>query len=613
MAVVCAASQVAIQPGVGFVFRLMTGHVRSLLDAALASAGVRTYVWEPPEQGAATVHPDDRDAFREALQRSNSEFRHEYRLTTGEYVKNHGFFSGNALAGVTVDVSERKRIADRFELAARASQAMVYDWDMITNETFRSDAVREVTGYSPDETRRSDWWIADIHPDDVERARTRFAQAVESGTDRYESEYRVRHREGSWRYLWDRGFIVRDASGRAIRAIGSTIDVTARRLAEEAQRQARAEAERANKAKDDFLTTLSHELRTPMTSILGWTSMLSYGMVSEEMMPLALSSIQESAQTQANLIEDLLDISRVATGKLRIEMQPVNLVSVIASAVESFRLNAATRHIDLHLSIDAPDILILGDEERVRQVITNLLSNSFKFTPHGGRIEVVLSARENIATVVVSDSGIGIASDFLPHVFDRFSQQQQDQTRTHAGLGIGLAIVRQLVELHGGAVKAESDGDGKGATFTVTFPRAGVSARAHSDVSIRRAPRLDGVHVLLVEDEPKARGFMQAVLTASGAAVRAAASVAEALDGNDEPAIVVSDIAMPDEDGLSLIAKLRVRDASAGRRTPALAVTALGFDEDRRRILSAGFDQYLSKPFDPLVLLETVAQMVGRT
>lgn len=590
----------------------MTTDVRALLDAALESAGVRTYVWDPAERGIETVHADDREAFREALRNATGEFCHEYRLATGEFVKNRGFFSGHTLIGVTVDVTVRKQSEERFQLAARASQAMVYDWDMITDETFRSDAVLEVTGYSAEETRRSDWWIDDIHPDDTERARSRFRQAVESGADHYENEYRVRHRDGSWRYLWDRGFIVRDGNGRAIRAVGSTMDVTARHLAEQAQRQARAEAERANKAKDDFLTTLSHELRTPMTSILGWTSMLSYGMVSEDMMPLALSSIQESAQAQANLIEDLLDISRVAAGKLRIEMQPVNLVSVIASAAESFRLTAATRNLDLRISIDASDILILGDEERVRQIVANLLSNSFKFTPQGGRIEVVLTAGKTTASVTVRDNGIGIAPDFLPHVFDRFSQQNGSETRTHAGLGIGLAIVRQLVELHGGSVKADSAGQGKGATFTISFPRSGAATRPHSDVSGRRAPRLDGVHVLLVEDEPKARRFMEAVLASSGAQVRAASSVTEALGVRDETAILVSDIAMPDEDGLSLIAKLRVRDASIGRRTPALAVTALGFDEDRRRILSAGFDQYLSKPFDPLVLLETIAGMVGR-
>src|SRR5579859_6821230 len=308
-----------------FLFCFMVDVDRTLVEAALASAGVRTYAWHPPEQALATVHPDDRDEFVAALERARKTggaFRHEYRLATGEHIKNHGFFDGDGLTGVLVDISALRQTEERFRLAARASQAMVYDWDMITEETFRSDAVREVTGYSPEETRKSDWWLSDIHPDDVDRARSRFEEAVESGADHYENEYRVRHRDGSWRYLWDRGFIVRDANGRAIRAVGSTIDVTARRIAEQAERDARAEAERANRAKDDFLTILSHELRTPMTSIIGWASMLSYGMVDDATFPIALESIQESAQAQANLIEDLLDISRVASGKLRIEMQP---------------------------------------------------------------------------------------------------------------------------------------------------------------------------------------------------------------------------------------------------------------------------------------------------
>ncbi len=509
---------------------------------------------------------------------------------------------------------------ERLRLAARASLAMIYDWNMVTNVTFRSDAVRELTGFSPEETERSEWWISDIHPDDRERAEARVREAIEKGEDRYENEYRVRHREGTWRWVWDRGFIVRDESGRAVRAVGSTVDVTARRLVEEElkaahrrEQEARAEAEQANRAKDDFLATLSHELRTPMTSILGWTSMLASGMVEPQTMALAVRSLHDSARSQAQLIEDLLDLSRIANGKISIERGPLNLGSVVASSVESFRVAAAAQSIDLRASIGTSDVLILGDEKRMRQIVTNLVSNALKFTPTGGRVEVTLAQDDASAIVSVRDTGVGIEPKFLPHVFDRFSQQEMGENRFHGGLGLGLAIVRQLVELHGGSVQAESVGARRGSLFTVTLPRIPAAIRPphESTAPAKSAPRLDGVRVLLVEDEPNSRKYMEAVLASSGATVQSAASVAEALGTEGEPSVIVSDIAMPGEDGLSLITKLRKRDALIGRRTPAVAVTALGFGDDRRRILSAGFDQYLAKPVEAIDLLETVAALVG--
>ncbi len=508
---------------------------------------------------------------------------------------------------VTRDITRAKQSEERLQLATRASLAMIYDWNMVTNVTYRSDAVRELTGFSPEETQRSEWWISDIHPEDRERAESRVREAIDKGEDRYENEYRLRHRDGSWRWVWDRGFILRDEAGHAVRAVGSTVDVTARRLAEE-------ELKAAHRAKDDFLATLSHELRTPMTAILGWTSMLSNDLVDAQTLPLALGWIHDSARTQAQLIEDLLDISRIATGKLSIEKGQVDLVSVIATSVDSFRVAAVARSIDLRTSVDATDLLILGDEKRMRQIVANLISNALKFTPAGGRVDVTLTCDDHDAVVVVRDTGMGIEPEFLPHVFDRFSQQERGDSRMHGGLGLGLAIVNELVDLHGGSVIAESAGAGCGATFTVTIPRVRAPFRptAQPAPSTRPLPRLDGVRVLLVEDEPHARRYMESVLASSGADVRAAASAAEALIAEDDLSVIVSDIAMPGEDGLSLIAKLRTRDAAAGRRTPALAVTALGFGDDRRRILSAGFDEYLAKPVDPLVLLETVAALVGK-
>ena len=390
----------------------------------------------------------------------------------------------------------------------------------------------------------------------------------------------------------------------------------------------RAEAEGANRAKDEFLSILSHELRTPLNAILGWSAMLRQRTLSEDKVLRALETIERNAKSQAQLIEDILDISRIITGKLRLQVRPVNLVPVIESAIESVRLAAEAKSIRLQSRIDSEAGPLLGDAARLQQVVWNLLSNALKFTPKDGRVEIRLERVNSHAEITVSDTGLGISSDFLPFVFDRFRQHDSTTTRSHGGLGLGLAIVRQLVELHGGTVTVVSPGIGQGTTFTVTLP-AMIIPQPPSDPEplnsivetkprVEASPTLEGLQILVVDDEADALELLSTILQNNGAEVIAVASVKQALTiietaTDRSPDVLVSDIGMPDEDGYSLISKLRQLEAQRGGKLPAIALTAYAASDDRRQALLAGFQMHLTKPVDAAELVAVVARLTGRT
>jgi len=387
---------------------------------------------------------------------------------------------------------------------------------------------------------------------------------------------------------------------------------------------ARAEAEVANRAKDEFLATLSHELRTPLTAILGWTRILRREEVDEPTRARGLEVIERNVQAQTRLIEDVLDVSRIITGKMPLNVRRVEMPGVIDAAIESVRPAADAKKIDVVPVVEGP-ATIMGDGERLQQVLWNLLSNAIKFTPSGGRIEVRLRTRGGQVELEVADSGKGIPSEFLPYVFDRFRQADSSSTRTHGGLGIGLALVRHLVELHGGSVAARSGGEGQGATFAIRLPVAGpavepgdvapVPAATVSRASLTGLPTLDGLRVLVVDDEADARDLIGVILRGRGAAVDAVASAAEALEAVERarPDVVVSDISMPESDGYELIRELRRRKSAAGGATPAVALTAYARSQDRERALAAGFQLHLAKPVEPDDLILAVADLAGRT
>jgi signal transduction histidine kinase/CheY-like chemotaxis protein len=383
---------------------------------------------------------------------------------------------------------------------------------------------------------------------------------------------------------------------------------------------ARAEAEAASRLKDEFLATLSHELRTPLNAIMGWTMMLRHGQVQPDRVSAALDVVDRNARAQAQLIEDVLDIARVITGKLRLDLAPVVLRPVIDAAVDAVRPGADAKGVHVIVEHPSPETpVVLGDAGRLQQIVWNLLSNAVKFTPPGGEVRVRVQVSGTAILLTVADSGIGLSPEFLPFVFDRFRQEDQTATRLHGGLGIGLSIVRHLVELHGGDVSAQSEGAGRGATFTISLPvpapanigstLAGVDA----DQSDPFAMRLPGRTVLVVDDDEATRELLVELLGRVGARVTAVASAHAALEvaqmgGID---VIVGDIGMPNEDGYSMMRRLRTLPGGRGN-TPAIALSAYARAEDRAAAEEAGFTMFLAKPVDPLDLLRAVQRMVQR-
>jgi signal transduction histidine kinase len=391
---------------------------------------------------------------------------------------------------------------------------------------------------------------------------------------------------------------------------------------EQAVEERTRELREANRMKDEFLATLSHELRTPLTSVLAWARMLRTEKLDEVTCARAYEIIERNAKSQAKLIEDLLDVSRIITGKFRLDVHPVELPTVLKAAVEIISPAAAAKSVGLESVFDAEVGMVLGDSSRLQQVVLNLLSNAVKFTPKGGQIRVRLERAGSQARIIVSDTGKGIGPAFLPYVFERFRQADGSSTRSHSGLGLGLAISRHLVEMHGGAIRAASRGEGQGATFTVELPLA-APQMPHAEPGkgdenfaprISHSSILEGLRVLVVDDEPDARELLTVTLSQAGAQVTAAASCAEAIKTlvQSKHDVLISDIGMPDQDGYALIRKVRLLDPVQGGRIPAVALTAYAGNEDRARAFSEGFQRHVAKPVEPAELTEVVANLAGR-
>jgi len=382
--------------------------------------------------------------------------------------------------------------------------------------------------------------------------------------------------------------------------------------------EARQAAEAANRAKDEFLATLSHELRTPLSPILGWVRLLRSGDLDEAASARGLEVIERNVRAQTQLIEDLLDVSRIITGKLRLEVRPMDLVAVVEAGIEAVRPAADAKGIRIESRLEPLASAMVGDPDRLQQVVWNLVSNAVKFTPRDGRVDVELTRVDSHARVRVRDTGKGIRPTFLPHVFDRLRQADSTSTRAHGGLGIGLAIVRHLVELHGGTVAAESAGEGKGAAFTVELPISaspGNQRSAAETAAPQEGPvRLDGVRVMVVDDEADTRDLLSFSLRNYGAEVTALGSASEALAAiqRAKPDVLVSDIGLPGDDGYALIRKVRALDEDRGGRVPAAALTAYAKDEDRHRAIAAGFQAHVTKPVELAELASVVASLAGR-
>jgi len=437
-------------------------------------------------------------------------------------------------------------------------------------------------------------------------------------------------KDGTERPIDDSGAPIRDDQGEINGMILIFRDISERQHLEKEREQllfsaqtARAQAEAANRTKDEFLATVSHELRTPLNAILGWSSLMRTRKLDESNIAHALETIERNARSQNKLIEDLLDVSRIITGKMRLELRVIDIVSVVEAALDAVRPTAEAKGVRLQSILDPLVGPVEGDPNRLQQVVWNLLSNAIKFTPKGGRVLIQLKSVNALAEITVTDTGAGIHQEFLPYIFDRFRQADSTSTRVHGGLGLGLAIVRHLAELHGGTVHAHSLGEGQGATFTVQLPIMAVyqktDAAKHAqpategELSLEFHSSLKGVRVLVVDDESDTRALITAILEQCGASVRAVGSTAEALAAieRERPDVLVSDIQMPVEDGYTLMRKVRAMNQGRGN-IPAAALTAYARVEDRMRALLEGYQIHLPKPVEPNELIAVVATLADR-
>ncbi len=481
----------------------------------------------------------------------------------------------------------------------------------------------DYTGMTPEAVEG--WGWQSVHdPAELPRVMERWRVSIETG-EPFDMVFPLRGADGVFRPFLTRIIAVKDAEGRVTQWFGTNTDVTEAKRAEADANAAKAAAEAANRMKDVFLATLSHELRTPLNAILGWAKVIQSRRLSADDVAEGLRAIERNSRIQAQLIEDLLDVSRIIAGNFRLDVQRVQLPVVIEAAVSAVVPAADAKGVRIHKVLDSLAGPVSGDPARLQQVVWNLVSNAVKFTPKGGRVQVVLERVNSHVEVSVIDTGQGIKPEFLPFVFDRFRQADASTTRRHGGLGLGLSIVKQLVEMHGGTVRAKSPGEQQGATFTVALPIMVVHQEEPAvekvpprvpEVGELEAPAdsLAGVKVLVVDDEPDARALLRRVLSDSGSEVRVAESVAEALRVLEEfrPDVLVSDIGMPDQDGYDLMNQIRAAGRTS-RQMPAVALTAFARAEDRKRAMLAGFQTHVAKPVDPAELVAIVASLAGRT
>jgi PAS domain S-box-containing protein len=620
------------------------------------------------------IHPDDRARVEREIARSLEQagtYETEYRLMQSDGSirsvlargrvdhDDHGNVIG--LPGVVLDVTDRVRAEQsRQLLAARVEQqALVFDTTLssITDFAYIFDregrfayvnqALLTLWGLPLDQAVGKNFF--DLrYPDDLAaRLQDQIEHVFLTGEHlRDETPYTSPTGvDGYYEYIFAP---VRNAAGQIEVVAGSTRDITARKTAEreretllaeqrflqdrnaellEAERAARAQAERVGHLKDDFLATLSHELRTPLNAILGWVQLLTHTERDQEALRNGLRIIERNAQVQKKLIEDLLDMSRIVSGKVRLDVQHLSLVDVVNAAIAALQPAAEAKGITVRAEIDQATTSLWGDENRLEQVLWNLVSNAIKFTPHGGVVQIVASGVDGHVELRVTDTGAGMTPEFLPYAFDRFRQSDASTTREHGGLGLGLAIVRKLVELHGGRVDAFSEGINQGSTFIVSLPQALAADRERTADRVRakmfRAsarladcdPKLLlGLKVLVVDDEPDGRALVARILEGCAAIVILAASTPEALAlvHEHEPDVLVSDIGMPETDGYELMRQVRALRGKPGA-VPAAALTGLARPEDRTRALMSGYQTHIAKPVDALELIAAVASLAGRT
>jgi PAS domain S-box-containing protein len=593
------------------------------------------------------LHPDDRQLWHDEFARgirTGGPFRAECRFHArdGRVV----WVRGEArvvkddigrpmfLQGVAFDITESKRTHTReLQEAVRTTEqryqdlvehldAIIWEVNADTGQfTFVSGGVESILGFSRDQwISDPGFWLTRVHPEDRDTVADMWARTLRSEG---EANFEFRAFDSDDREVWLHVRTQAPLIGiRDRHLFGVMLDVTQRRrIDEERERllataeEAREIAEQANRTKDEFLATMSHELKTPLNALIGYAQLLQSKQMPPDLITRSLESIERNAKAQARLVDDLLDVSRIITGKLHLEVRLVDLADVIDAAVDTMRLAADAKRLTLERHIDRSGLRIAGDASRLQQVVWNLLSNAVRFTPERGRVEVHLDRAGDFARIRVIDTGQGITPDFLPYVFERFRQADATSTRRHGGLGLGLAIVRHIVEMHGGTISVDSAGRDQGATFTATLPlsdhperRSEAPATSSIDADGRS---LNGIRVLVVDDHADALELLRTVFTRAGAEVAAATSVAEAIEElrRQRPDVLISDIGMPDVDGYELLRQ--IRQTTDSRAVPAVALTAYAGADHRRRAMEAGFQEHVAKPVDVVQIVDLVARLVN--
>ncbi len=586
---------------------LLQGFMAVVSVTVLATAAA-VVGWQRVEQSVRQMNEDlERRVTErtEQLWRSNEELRQQIQKRAGARRK--------------LEKSE-----ERLREAQRAARLGSWEWDIEQNTLWWSEELYEIYGVHPASFEASsEAYLERIHPEDRAQAREVVAAALREKRP-FAFEHRIVRPDGVQRVVLGQGDVLCDRKGHPVRMVGTAQDITEHKTAEleratlRREHAAREQAEEANRLKDEFLATLSHELRTPLNAIVGWANLLKEGKLDPATTARAVETIDRNVKIQSHLISDILDISRMTSGRLDLSVERVPLVPAIEAALDTMRPMARARGVELLPSLVPLTGPISGDPDRLQQVVWNLLSNAIKFAPEGGHVAVFLAQEGAWAALRVEDDGPGIDPEFLPHVFERFRQRDSTGTRPHGGLGLGLAIVRHLVELHGGTVTARNRSEGTGALFEVKLPvlTSPASEREETPESTGaeslNGQLLSGKHILLVEDDVDSRELIAMFLSGCGANVSAVGSAAEAIAsfGARRPDLVVSDIAMPGRSGYDLIRELRARPAEAGGTVPAVALTAYAAQEDVAKARLAGFDAHLAKPVEMQDLVRSLADLL---
>ncbi len=543
---------------------------------------------------------------------------------------NEIFFCAQEVTEREKEIEFHKKRGEQLLFAAENADVGLWFWDLSENTIFSTPKCNDFFEIPPHEIITFESFTKIVHPEDVERVKAALHESQIHGKE-YKTEYRVIYADGNVHWIAARGRTFLDAEGNPKSMMGLVRRVTDKKLANEelskvyeSEKKARGEAEEANRAKDFFLAVVSHELRSPLNAILGWSKILLTREVDQATQKNALETIEKSARSQAKLIDDLVDSARVSSGKLRLELRPVNLYEIVKTLYFAQRPTAEARKINLEFSADQENIQVFGDSVRLQQIFTNLLSNAVKFSPGGGSIKINVATGTAAVEVSVEDNGQGISAEMLPEIFQQFQQGDNKTSRTQSGLGLGLSIVKILTEKHHGEITAVSPGIGQGSKFTVTLPLCGaqvpvaaaaeVADETENLITKNTGKPLNALRILIVEDDADSREVLHLFLEQSGAHVISADSALQASDylsgtDNEMPDAIVSDLAMPNEDGYSLISRIRKFPGKTGK-IPAMALSAFASNENKQKAFAAGFQKYHTKPFEPDALIEDIRQLI---